>query len=47
MLSVLLECLHEDVNKVSKKPYFEVKDSKGRPDAEISLENWEYFQKRE
>jgi|TARA_B110000285_G_scaffold216230_1_gene263326 hypothetical protein len=43
MLSVLLECLHEDVNKVSKKPYFEVKDSKGRPDAEISLENWEYF----
>ena len=47
MLSVLLECLHEDVNKVSKKPYFEVKDSKGRPDAEISAENWEYFQKRE
>ena len=43
MLSVLMECLHEDVNKVSKKPYFEVQDAKGRSDAEISAENWEYF----
>jgi len=32
MLSVLLETMHEDVNKISKKPYIEQKDSNDRPD---------------
>lgn len=47
MLSVLLETLHEDVNKISKKPYVEYKDSDNRSDAEISQEYWDGFQKRE
>mmetsp|Transcript_1310 Transcript_1310/g.1668 ORF Transcript_1310/g.1668 Transcript_1310/m.1668 type:complete len:234 (-) Transcript_1310:929-1630(-) len=47
MLSFLLELLHEDVNKVSRKPYVEYKDSNGRQDEEISQEFWEGFQKRE
>lgn len=47
MLSVLLETLHEDVNRVSKKPYVEYKDSNNRSDAEVSLEYWQGFRQRE
>ena len=47
MLSVLLETMHEDVNKVSEKPYVEYKDSMGRPDHEISEEYWSGFKRRE
>jgi len=47
MLSVLLETLHEDVNKISKKPYVEYKDADGRSDQEISQEYWQGFLKRE
>ena len=47
MLSFLLETLHEDLNKVTKKPYIEYKDSNDRPDAEVSQEFWEGFKKRE
>lgn len=44
---MLLETLHEDVNRISKKPYVEYKDSNARSDAEISKEYWEGFLKRE
>jgi ubiquitin C-terminal hydrolase len=47
MLSFLLETLHEDLNRVSKKPYVEYKDSNDRPDSEVSLEFWEGFKRRE
>lgn len=47
MLCFLLENLHEDLNKISKKPYVEYKDSDGRPDTEVSKEFWDGFQKRE
>ena len=47
MLSFLLETLHEDLNKVTKKPYIEYKDSNDRPDQEVSQEFWEGFKKRE
>jgi len=47
MLSFLMETLHEDLNDVYPKPYIEQKDSDGRPDAEVSLEYWEGFKKRE
>lgn len=43
----MLETLHEDLNKVTKKPYVEYKDSDNRPDKEVSLEYWEGFKKRE
>lgn len=47
MLSVLLETMHEDLNAISKKPYVEMKDSAGRPDAVVAAEFWEGFQKRD
>ena len=31
-LAFLLDGLHEDLNRVRKKPYVEAKDSDGRPD---------------
>lgn len=40
MLSVLLETMHEDVNKVTRKPYVEMKDSNNRPDEEVAAEFW-------
>lgn len=47
MLSVLLETMHEDCNKISKKPYIEQQDSNGRPDEVIATEFWDGFKKRE
>jgi hypothetical protein len=47
MLSVLLETLHEDVNKINKKPYVEYKDSLNRTDEQVAKEFWEGMLKRE
>ena len=44
---MLLENLHEDCNKVSKKPYVESKDSNNRPDDVVALEYWQGFLQRE
>lgn len=33
LLAFLLDGLHEDLNRVKKKPYLELKDANGRPDA--------------
>lgn len=35
--------MHEDLNRVKKKPYVEMQDSAGRPDSEVSLEHWNAF----
>jgi len=35
-----LDGLHEDLNRVKKKPYIEAKDADGRPDDEFSEECW-------
>jgi ubiquitin C-terminal hydrolase len=35
--------MHEDLNRVIKKPYIEMRDSEGRPDEEVSREHWEAF----
>ena len=32
LLTFLLDGLHEDLNRIRKKPYIEIKDSNGRPD---------------
>uniref|UniRef100_A0A8D8Y4L7 ubiquitinyl hydrolase 1 n=1 Tax=Cacopsylla melanoneura TaxID=428564 RepID=A0A8D8Y4L7_9HEMI len=40
-LSFLLDGLHEDLNRVTDKPYVELKDSDGRPDEEVAREAWE------
>ena len=47
MLSVLLETMHEDLNSVTKKPYYEQKDSNNRPDAVVANEYWDGFKIRE
>jgi len=43
LVNYLLDILHEDLNRVRKKPYIELKDSNGRPDEEVSKEFWEGF----
>jgi len=41
LLAFLLDGLHEDLNRISgKKPYIEVKEGHGRPDAEVAEEAW-------
>lgn len=40
-LSMFLAGLSEDVNRTTKKPYRELKDSEGRPDEEVALEYWQ------
>ncbi|XP_054982096.1 ubiquitin carboxyl-terminal hydrolase 4-like [Sorex araneus] len=41
LLAFLLDGLHEDLNRVKKKPYLEPKDANGRPDAVVAKEAWE------
>ena len=41
LLAFLLDGLHEDLNRVTDKPYVELKDSDGRPDIEVANEAWE------
>ena len=36
-LSFLLDGLHEDLNRVHKKPYVELKDSDDRPDEDVKF----------
>lgn len=35
-----MDALHEDLNRVTEKPYSELKDSNGRPDKEVASEAW-------
>ncbi|KAL3742844.1 hypothetical protein ACJRO7_018193 [Eucalyptus globulus] len=46
LLAFLLDGLHEDLNRVKKKPYIEAKDSDGRPDREVADESWKYHKAR-
>jgi ubiquitin carboxyl-terminal hydrolase 4/11/15 len=40
LLAYLLDGLHEDLNRVKKKPYIEAKESDGRPDHVVAEEAW-------
>lgn len=40
LLAWLLDALHEDLNRVTEKPYAELKDSNGRADALVASEAW-------
>ncbi|XP_059147856.1 ubiquitin carboxyl-terminal hydrolase 15-like [Physella acuta] len=42
----LLDVLHEDLNRIRKKPYIELKDSGGRPDKIVAKEAWDNYKKR-
>ncbi|KAL3817855.1 hypothetical protein ACJIZ3_003760 [Penstemon smallii] len=46
LLAFLLDGLHEDLNRVKQKPYFETKDSDSRPDEEVADEYWRYHKAR-
>ncbi|KAJ2744013.1 hypothetical protein GGI20_003313 [Coemansia sp. BCRC 34301] len=45
-LAFLLDGLHEDLNRIVHKPYIEVPDANGRPDAEVADEQWEIYKRR-
>ena len=40
LLDWLLDSLHEDLNRVTEKPYTELKDSNGRADTIVATEAW-------
>lgn len=41
LMNFLLDGLHEDLNRVKKKPYVEKVEGNGRPDDEVAKEAWE------
>ncbi|RKP09098.1 hypothetical protein THASP1DRAFT_14708 [Thamnocephalis sphaerospora] len=45
-LAFLLDGLHEDLNRVLKKPYVEIPDANGRPDAVVAEERWRMHKMR-
>ncbi|XP_035552482.1 ubiquitin carboxyl-terminal hydrolase 15 isoform X4 [Canis lupus baileyi] len=46
LLAFLLDGLHEDLNRIRKKPYIQLKDADGRPDKIVAEEAWENHLKR-
>lgn len=38
LLAFLLDGLHEDLNRIRKKPYIQLKDANGRPDKVEKIE---------
>ncbi|KAG9334936.1 hypothetical protein JZ751_006258 [Albula glossodonta] len=46
LLAFLLDGLHEDLNRIRKKPYIQLKDADGRPDQVVADEAWENHTKR-
>ncbi|KAL4612787.1 ubiquitin carboxyl-terminal hydrolase 15 isoform X3 [Arapaima gigas] len=46
LLAFLLDGLHEDLNRIRKKPYIPLKDAEGRPDEVVAHEAWENHIKR-
>lgn len=43
LITYLLDGLHEDLNRIKKKPYIETKTYDGRPDDVIAREQWDQF----
>ncbi|KAM3587416.1 uncharacterized protein V6R79_004754 [Siganus canaliculatus] len=46
LLAFLLDGLHEDLNRIRKKPYIQLKDANGRPDKVVAEEAWDNHIKR-
>ncbi|XP_056001735.1 ubiquitin carboxyl-terminal hydrolase 15-like [Ostrea edulis] len=46
LLAFLLDGLHEDLNRIKKKPYIEFQDADNRPDQEVASESWSIYKKR-
>jgi len=45
-LHYLIDILNEDLNRIKDKPYIKIPDSDGRPDNEVSIEQWDAFLQR-
>ncbi|XP_060079389.1 ubiquitin carboxyl-terminal hydrolase 19-like [Ylistrum balloti] len=45
-MAFLLDGLHEDLNRVKKKPYTETVDSEGKSDETVAREAWDVYKKR-
>jgi ubiquitin C-terminal hydrolase len=45
-VNFLLDSLHEDLNRVKKKPYIEMSESNNRPDEVVAREFWNGHLKR-
>jgi ubiquitin carboxyl-terminal hydrolase 6/32 len=41
LLSFLMDGLHEDLNRITKKPYVEKKEADGRADEVVAKEAWD------
>ncbi|KAL5551499.1 hypothetical protein UlMin_001675 [Ulmus minor] len=46
LLAFLLDGLHEDLNRIKRKPFIETKDADGRPDEEVAAERWKDYKAR-
>ncbi|KAI9227709.1 MAG: hypothetical protein DHS80DRAFT_16733 [Piptocephalis tieghemiana] len=46
LLAFLLDGLHEDLNRIRKKPYIEIPDANGREDVVVAQEQWDIHGKR-
>ena len=46
LLAFLLDGLHEDLNRIHKKPYIEQTDAEDRPDQVVAMESWDNYRKR-
>jgi hypothetical protein len=46
LLSYLLDGLHEDLNRILKKPYIEITDDDTKTDEELAKETWDIYLKR-
>lgn len=38
--------MFQDLNRIKKKPYVEIKDSDGRPDEDVAKETWDGYMAR-
>ncbi|RUS18020.1 hypothetical protein BC938DRAFT_476087, partial [Jimgerdemannia flammicorona] len=46
LLGFLLDGLHEDLNRITSKPYIEWPDFDGKPDREVARISWDYHKAR-
>lgn len=43
LINYLLDLIHEDLNRIKKKPYVEMPDQTGKTDSELSMLYWQAF----
>lgn len=46
LVNYLLDLMHEDLNRVTKKPYIEMSEEPNRPDVIVAKEFWDAFTAR-